>query len=160
MNNDTSIEVTGPVTLYIKTLKMNAKSFINSPGSQQAGDISKVLAVIYDSMQLDNGSTFSGLVYQADTAVGTINLTSSSYIKGRVSAKTITFNNGSSIDAVNDQCSLPTPASVDHYELSYPASALTCSPASVQLKACKDAACTSLYTESVSVSLVPSSGWE
>lgn len=159
MDFDTSIEVTGPVTLYIKKLKMNSGSFINSPGSQQAGDTSKVLAVIYDSMQLDNGSTFSGLVYQADVASGSINLTSSSYIKGRVNAKTITFNYGSSIDAGNDLCSLPTPASVDHYELSYPASALTCSPASVQLKACKDGACTSLYTESVSVSLAPSSGW-
>lgn len=83
MNNDTSIEVTGPVTLYIKTLKMNSQSFINSAPAHSRPVIS--VRCWPSSTTRCNWTTarlFPGLVYQADVATGRINLTSSSYIRG------------------------------------------------------------------------------
>ncbi len=48
---------------------------------------------------------------------------------------------------------------VHHFEMSYASSALTCSPQEVEIKACANASCSSLYTDSVTVTLGPS-GWE
>ena len=47
---------------------------------------------------------------------------------------------------------------VDHFRLSYGSSALTCNPHTVTIQACEDASCSSLYTDSVDVTLSPS-GW-
>lgn len=48
---------------------------------------------------------------------------------------------------------------VHHFEMSYASSALTCSPQEVEIKACANASCSSLYTDPVTVTLGPS-GWE
>lgn len=51
-----------------------------------------------------------------------------------------------------------TPAGPNHFRMSYSSSALTCAPHSVLIEACEDAACTSLFADSVTATLAPS-GW-
>jgi MSHA biogenesis protein MshQ len=53
----------------------------------------------------------------------------------------------------------PIGLQIDHFEFSYSGSALTCSPQPVTVKACLNSSCSSLYTDPVSVTLVPSAGW-
>ena len=48
---------------------------------------------------------------------------------------------------------------LDHFELRYPETASACSPGDVVLKACANASCSTLYTSSVSATLIPSAGW-
>ncbi len=48
-------------------------------------------------------------------------------------------------------------ASIDHFELVLPGSAVTCQPASLTLRACQNASCSSYYTGSGSVTLSPTS---
>ena len=157
MNNDTSIIVDGPVRIFVKNLDMGSASYINSPGSNISGDISKLLMVVYDSAYLANGSTLSGMVYQADSSAKTINLSSASYLMGRVNGKSVVLGNNSRIDSQSFQCTAT--AVVDHYEVYYPSSSLTCEPAQVRLAACLDNSCSQLYKGNASVSMKPSNGW-
>lgn len=53
----------------------------------------------------------------------------------------------------------PLTAQVDHFEFNYAGSALTCSPQTVNVRACLNASCSALFTDPVSVTLTPSSGW-
>jgi len=52
---------------------------------------------------------------------------------------------------------------IDHFEFDFSGSPLTCSPQTMTIRACANAACTSLITESVTATLAPSSladgGW-
>ncbi len=54
-------------------------------------------------------------------------------------------------------CPPPT-TMVDHYEIIHDASALTCEPETVTIRACQDAACATLYSGAVSLTLSPT-GW-
>ena len=53
----------------------------------------------------------------------------------------------------------PLTAQVDHFEFNYASSALTCSPQTVNVRACLNASCSVLFTDPLSVTLAPSSGW-
>ncbi len=64
------------------------------------------------------------------------------------------WNHGPTIVMVDTSA----PSAPDHFELSYPSNALTCGPQSVTVKACADASCSTLFTDSVSVTLSPT-GW-
>ncbi|MEH8118502.1 hypothetical protein Q7I37_13155 [Aeromonas allosaccharophila] len=157
MSNDTSIIVDGPVRIFVKNLNMGSASYINSPGVNVSGDISKLLVVVYDSADLYNGSTLSGMVYQADSSAKTINLSSASYLMGRVSGKSVVLGNNSRIDSQSFQCTAT--AVVDHYEVYYPSSSLTCEPAQVRLAACRDNSCSQLYNGNATISMTPGNGW-
>ncbi|MEW7865825.1 DUF6701 domain-containing protein [Aeromonas diversa] len=157
MSNDTSIEIDGPVRLFVKTLVMGSASYINSPGRNSAGDVGKLMVVLYDGATLTDGSTLSGLVYQADSARGSVSLSSASYLMGRINAQSVLLGKDSTIDSRAYQCS--TVVAPDHYELIYSAQALTCEQASVQLRACKDSSCSQLFDAGASVSLSPQAGW-
>ncbi len=50
-----------------------------------------------------------------------------------------------------------TAVNLHHIEIHHPATGLTCSPSDITLKACSDAACNTLYTGSVTLSLTPAS---
>ena len=157
MGNDTSIIVDGPVRIFVKNLNMGSASYINSPGSNIAGDISKLLMVVYESAYLANGSTLSGMVYQSGSSAQTINLSSASYLMGRVNGKSVVVGPNSRIDSRSFQCT--STAVVDHYEVHYPSSSLTCEPAQVRLAACRDNSCSQFYNGNASVSMTPSNGW-
>ena len=65
------------------------------------------------------------------------------------------FSGGADVNAITIQ---PPAVQIDHFLIEHDGSALTCEPESVTLRACADAACTTLYTGNVSVTLSPS-GW-
>ena len=50
------------------------------------------------------------------------------------------------------------PAGPDHFRLSYASDALTCKPQAVDILACADSTCSSLYTDDVNITLLPT-GW-
>ena len=53
----------------------------------------------------------------------------------------------------------PIGQQIDHFEFSYAGQALTCNPQAVTVRACLNASCSSLYTDPVSVTLSPTTGW-
>lgn len=53
----------------------------------------------------------------------------------------------------------PIGQQIDHFEFSYAGQALTCNPQPVTVRACLNASCSSLYTDPVSVTLSPATGW-
>ncbi|MBM0492321.1 hypothetical protein GNZ06_16205 [Aeromonas jandaei] len=156
MDNDTRIEVTGPVRLFVNDISMNSASYLNSPGVNLRGNIDQLLLVTYGRAYLYNGSTLSGLVYQQEGSV--FHMLSASYLHGRISSPEVAMWQGSVIDSSGYSCQTP-PATVDHYELHYDSWALTCESARVQLKACIDSSCSQLYNGGANVTLSPLQGW-
>src|SRR5450830_1780285 len=68
----------------------------------------------------------------------------------------VTKNSGYAYtDPLRPKCSAPTPAGPDHFQITHPPSALSCSPAPVTVTACADAACSSVYTGAAQVTLTP-----
>jgi len=65
------------------------------------------------------------------------------------------FSNGADINAITLQ---PASIQLDHIMIEHDGSALTCEPENITIRTCADAACTTLYTGDVSISLSPS-GW-
>ena len=53
----------------------------------------------------------------------------------------------------------PIGQQVHHFEFDYTNPALTCNPHPITVRACRNADCSSLYTDPVSVTLAPVSGW-
>jgi MSHA biogenesis protein MshQ len=53
----------------------------------------------------------------------------------------------------------PIGQQVHHFEFVYTTPALTCNPHPITVRACRNADCSLLYTDTVSVELAPSSGW-
>ncbi|MFM5715145.1 DUF6701 domain-containing protein [Aeromonas allosaccharophila] len=159
MNDDTLIELSGPVRLFVKNLKMVGGSFLNSKGVNQRGDIGKLLLVTYDSLSMGDKATISGLVYQQEGgSKDAFIMGSSSYIHGRVSSPSIAVGKHSVIDSSGYSCG-GSENQVDHYELHYGAQTLTCDVANVQLKACANGDCSTLYDLGANVTLSPTQGW-
>ncbi len=48
---------------------------------------------------------------------------------------------------------------IDHYRIEHPASALTCHTAEITVRACENSDCSSYYSDTVDLTLVPASGW-
>lgn len=160
MNNDTYIVLDGNVTLHVDQLNMGSASFINSLGTNSGGDVSKLNLNIYTSLIMGNGSTLTGLIYQADTAGGNVQLGATSYIIGRVNAKKIQLGNNSTIDASSYSCSSSN--AIDHYQIEYLSNNISCEPAQITIKACTDALCSSINTtasSSVTLTSKPVSSW-
>lgn len=68
----------------------------------------------------------------------------------------VTNNSGYAYtDPLGPKCSAPTPAGPDHFQITHPPSALSCSPAPVTVTACADAACSTVYTGAAQVTLTP-----
>lgn len=55
--------------------------------------------------------------------------------------------------------SMSTITAIDHYEFTVNSKGLTCTPATVTVRACLDAACTSTYSGNANVTLLPTGGW-
>jgi MSHA biogenesis protein MshQ len=53
----------------------------------------------------------------------------------------------------------PIGQQIDHFRFTYSGQALTCNPQDVTVQACLNASCSSLYTDLVSVTLTPTTGW-
>ncbi len=61
--------------------------------------------------------------------------------------------------AMNEVHSCSNTPSLDHFEIHYPTTGLTCQPSSITINACANADCSSLITDDVTVTLSPSTGW-
>lgn len=112
------------------------------------------------SLERDTGSGFQTLVasFNARAASGQAAVPENFYLS-------FTGSTGGSVNIHEldnlQVCALQLGAAanqIDHFELVYPPSALTCNPLPVTLRACVDAACSSTYAGSVSATLSPS-GW-
>lgn len=68
---------------------------------------------------------------------------------------TLTDADIAAIDALGNSCS----NTLDHFELSYSSSGLTCLSSDVTLKACENADCSALYSEDIDITFSPASGW-
>jgi len=159
MYDNTLIEAAGPVRLFVENVTMIGASFINSTGANIRGDIGKLLLVTYDTLDMGAQATISGLVYQQEGGVGNIlKMGSPSYIHGRVSSPKIKMGMNSVIDSSGYSCG-GNQNQVDHYELHYGAQTLTCEVATVQLKACVNGDCSTLYDLGANVTLSPTQGW-
>ncbi|TNH94898.1 hypothetical protein CF137_11655 [Aeromonas sobria] len=159
MYDNTLIEAAGPVRLFVENVTMIGASFINSTGANIRGDIGKLLLVTYDTLDMGAQATISGLVYQQEGGVGNIlKMGSPSYIHGRVSSPKIKMGMNSVIDSSGYSCG-GNQNQVDHYELHYGAQTLTCEVATVQLKACANGDCSTLYDLGANVTLSPTQGW-
>ncbi len=55
--------------------------------------------------------------------------------------------------------SMSTITAIDHYEFTVNSKGLTCTPATVTVRACLDAACSSTYSGNANVTLLPTGGW-
>jgi MSHA biogenesis protein MshQ len=114
----------------------------------------------------------AGAITTTDTSIGG-NVSSgagvitlvSSRIGGTVTSDVASVTTGSSVGDTDLVITIPTGCSaavanqIDHFEFSYAADALTCSPQTVMIRACQDASCSSLFTDDVSLTLSPASGW-
>src|SRR5690606_32626610 len=53
----------------------------------------------------------------------------------------------------------PVAPLIDHFEILHDGGALTCAPEEVTVRACKNASCSEIYTDPVTVTLAPATGW-
>lgn len=166
INSQVDVQVLGAGTarLFIKNnVDLGSPSLFNSPGVDQAGDSSKLLLASYSDVNFQNNATLSGAVF----ALGDINLGSSSYLYGGATAENITLGTDSRL-YFQDQglsnidfggtCPGGGDEVVDHFEIVHGGTGLTCSPASVTIRACDDASCSQTFSKPVAVTLAPS-GW-
>ncbi len=165
LNSGAQIVLNGDVKLHVKTLTMQSSSYINSPKgvynptAYQGGDPSKLLLIMYGSLSLGNNAILSGMIYRSDYNSGgtDISMASTSYIFGRVNANSIAMTWGSTIYGANQQCpavTINTASSVNHYEIRYPSSQITCEPASVTINACTNSATSSCTLDQTATSTV------
>lgn len=118
-----------------------------------------------------NNSTITGTVssshrvnFSNSTVCGNVTAASWHTITGTGSSK-VYGTCSPSVTTPSDLCdgspisSCPIGQQIDHFEFSYAGQALTCNPQPVTVKACLNASCSSLYTDPVSVTLSPATGW-
>lgn len=104
----------------------------------------------YDAIQLNGTSRVSGYVYSDNK----VTLNGTSQINGRVTSRHLEMTTSSRINDKRDFGS-----ALDHYELYYPSQTLTCERANVQLKACANSDCSTLFDRGATVTLSPAQGW-
>ncbi|MEV3835598.1 DUF6701 domain-containing protein [Aeromonas allosaccharophila] len=136
-------------------LSGNVRIFVNQPlGINDAllnDDATySMLLFGYDAIQLNGTSRVSGYVYSDKK----VTLNGTSQINGRVTSRDLEMTTSSRINDKRDFGS-----ALDHYELYYPSQTLTCERANVQLKACANSDCSTLFDRGATVSLSPAQGW-
>lgn len=108
-----------------------------------------IRTVIGNIQVTNNNSDFTG---DMTTFWGSIEIDDGSWVIG-----VCTPQDSKGIDSCSD--GEPEPAAVDHYEIRNDGSALTCSPETILIAACKNSDCSELATENSTITLSPS-GWE
>ena len=131
----------------------NALNINTTKGLNYNGSSADLLLIAYNNV-IFNTASENHLYLYSDT-VTTLN--SSAVIYGRVTTNQLVLNKGTINDAVVAK------STIDHYEIRYPDSQITCEPAAITINACTNSdtsSCTKDTTASSSVTLsAPTSGW-
>lgn len=143
VNADGYIIPTGTVRIFVGNYSNFNSGYLN------ASSTGRLTLIGYNTVHLTGTAQINGYVYSAASVV----LNGTSVINGRVAANYLQLTDASRINLATQTST----ASIDHFELVLPGSAVTCLPASLTLRACQNASCSSLYTGSTSVTLSPSS---
>ncbi|WP_258405963.1 DUF6701 domain-containing protein [Shewanella acanthi] len=147
LNSGGNIVLLGNVRIFTKQTALFNGGKLNEALTNNA------LIVAYGNVELDSGALLNGYVYSNER----ISINNGSTINGRVTSRYLFISSGS----VNDQ--QPAAPLLDHFEIDYSSSPLTCKAESMQLRACTDANCSSLYTDTFSANLSPNpvtnGGW-
>ena len=161
----------GSVRFHIKeTLRVYDSTTINLNG-----DANKFVMFIHSERQslglsMNINSKIYALIYvnsskQGDTLYGSTTLYDSTYIKGRLSTADLSMSANARVEyagdpnqaTLSDTCTQASAVAVDHYEITHDSSALTCSSASVTVKACSNANC-DLYNQVTNATLTKTIG--
>lgn len=147
-------------------ITMTARNIVRlTDVTMPTGSISGASSVYLDNSDL--GSTSANVNVTTDS--NDIYVQGGSVIYGNLSAAvnsngTVQVQSGSvygqclpKSNPVN-ACNATPPASVHHYELSYASPGVTCEAEPVTIKACSNAACTTLYSGTTSVTLAATNG--
>lgn len=137
------------VTPTISTTVANTQlvGFFGLPNNVSGGTLPASMGNAYS--QTAGGGTGGSKVLSGDEARAAT---------GATGTRTATF--GSSAVSVGHLIALRPFLPLNHIRLEHSGVGLTCTPSSVTVKACADAACTTLYTGSTTtVTLAPGSGW-
>lgn len=115
----------------------------------------------YLTLERDVGSGFTPVINRFDAAAATGQAAVPSKFILSLTGSTGAANNYHELDNVQI-CALqmePMGEQIDHFEYVHPGSALTCNPASMTIKACKNTSCSELVTSSVTATLAPTANW-
>ncbi|WP_430461587.1 DUF6701 domain-containing protein [Thalassolituus sp. LLYu03] len=109
----------------------------------------------------NGGSSYSTLINSTNVAAATGQAAIPENLWLSLTGSTGASSNNHAIDNLQVCAKTINPVGplVHHFEMEYASNALTCSPQAVLIRACKNASCSQLYTDDVSVTLSPS-GWE
>lgn len=88
-----------------------------------------------------------------------VDASGNSLVEGTCRATKITPTKLCRVEVVDPTPPEPPPAQFDHIRLEYAQAALTCNPLAVRVRACIDAACSVLFQDPVTVTLLPNTGW-
>jgi MSHA biogenesis protein MshQ len=136
--------------IYVDGVKSTCQTASGSPVSIANGGL--IIGQKQGSLggRFDINQDFEGLLDE---------LTIFDYVLSESEVKNIRSNNlaGDGWDGQPRTC--PPQNNLDHFEISYAKAGLTCLPSSVTIKACADAACTTLITDDVDITFSPATGW-
>ncbi len=147
-------------------ITMTALNIVRLTGvTMPTGSISGASSVYLDNSDLGSASSKVNVT----TGSNDIYVQGGSVIYGDLSAAvnsngTVQVQNGTVYGTCLPQsnpvnaCNATPPASVHHYELSYSSPGVTCEGEPVTIKACTNAACTTLYSGTTSVTLAATNG--
>ncbi|MCH1930254.1 hypothetical protein L9G16_08680 [Shewanella sp. A25] len=149
VNQGGSIELLGDAVLFVRNeLKFNS-AMVNQTGTKS------LILVGYNNISLNQSSKLNGLVYSDEV----LQLNNTAVINGRTTSRYLLMNSEATINITD----VPEDPLLDHFEIDYSSSPLTCKAESMQLRACTDASCSSLFTDTFSANLSPNpvtnGGW-
>ncbi len=157
LGNNARLNLNGATRIYVDWFFADNGADVNASSQQP------FFLYAYTDISFDNNVVMQGVAYARDS----ITFNNNARLIGAATAgNLISMANNSRIDydagvvGDTDFGGLCTSSSIHHYELRHPGSALTCNGASVTVRACADAACNTLFTDSSSVTLSPASGWQ
>jgi MSHA biogenesis protein MshQ len=147
-------------------ITMTARNIVRLTGvTMPTGSISGASSVYLDNSDLGSASanvnvtTDSNDIYVQGGSVIYGNLSAAVNSNGTVQVQSGSVY-GTCLPKSNpvNACNATPPASVHHYELSYASPGVTCEAEPVTIKACTNAACTTLYSGTTSVTLAATNG--
>lgn len=160
--NNTVMTTTGATTrIFVNgNLQLNNGVVLNGGGAPE-----NLIIVVTGSLSVFNNSVIRGFVLVG----GAVFFSNNANIYGGLTAKgdISGWNNSNArYDAAGAArlqggvvCNGAAASEIDHFEFAYSGQALTCKNETFTIKACANASCSQLVTETIAATLQPASGW-